>query len=76
MMESSASDTEVEKLFSKLDATDLVVHEIESSDRKDTFWISIYGPLADQATALQRLKEFYKEMPTITVLLGTTPDLR
>lgn len=75
-MATGYSDTEVEKLFSKLDATDLVVHEIESSDRKDTFWISIYGPLADQATALQRLKEFYKEMPTITVLLGTTPDLR
>jgi hypothetical protein len=70
------TQSEADKLFAKLDAEELVVHEIESSDRQDTFWISIYGPLADQAMALQRLKEFYKEMPAITVLLGTTLDLR
>jgi ParB/RepB/Spo0J family partition protein len=70
------SESEAEKLFAKIDASDLVVHEIEASDRQDTFWISVYGPLADQAAALQRLKELYREMPTITVMLGTTPDLR
>jgi ParB-like chromosome segregation protein Spo0J len=70
------SDNEAEKLFAKIEAADLVVHEIEASDRQDTFWISVYGPLAEQAVALQRLKELYKEMPKITVMLGTTPDLR
>lgn len=70
------SDNEAEKLFDKIEASDLVVHEIEASDRQDTFWISVYGPLAEQAMALQRLKELYAEMPKITVMLGTTPDLR
>jgi ParB-like chromosome segregation protein Spo0J len=70
------SDNEAQKLFDKIEAADLVVHEIEASDRQDTFWISVYGPLAEQAMALQRLKELYQEMPKITVMLGTTPDLR
>jgi hypothetical protein len=68
-------DDEVGRLFSKLDAADLVVHEIEASDRQDKFWISVYGPLREQARALQRLKDVYREMPHITVVLGTTPDL-
>jgi ParB-like chromosome segregation protein Spo0J len=69
------STDEVTKLLAPVEPADLVVHEIEFDDRRDTFWISVHGPLADQAQALQRLKALMADMPRVEVTLGTTPDL-
>ena len=49
------------------------VREIETDEVADRFWISIRGPLSDQARALQRLAEVMAEMPEISVELGTSP---
>jgi len=38
---------------------------------EDVFWISIRGPLKDQARALQLLLGVMKELPEVNVALGT-----
>jgi ParB-like chromosome segregation protein Spo0J len=74
-MATGFSADEVAKQFRSVEATDLRVYEIDSDDRKDTFWISVRGPLADQAVALSRIKVLLREMSKVTVALGTTDDL-
>ena len=54
-----------------LETDKLGVKEIETSAVGDTFWISVRGPIALQAKALQRLQEVMKEMP-LEVEIGTT----
>lgn len=66
---------EASKLFDTISSDDLVVQEIDSDDRNDTFWISVRGPMADQAHALQRLKALMNDIPRVEVTLGTTDDL-
>jgi hypothetical protein len=66
---------EAGKLFETVEAGDLEVHEIEFGDLNDTFWISVRGPLVDQAHALKRLKVLMGDMPKVEVTLGTTEDL-
>jgi hypothetical protein len=65
---------EGEKLFKGISGADLVVTEIESDDRADAFWISVRGPLGEQAQALQRIKALMADMPKVEVTLGTTDD--
>lgn len=74
-MATGFSPEEVEKAFAKVEAGDLVVHELEVSDRRDTFWISVRGPLGDQAQALKRIKAMMRDMAEVEVTLGTTDDL-
>lgn len=53
------------------DADDIIVKEVETEPVLDRFWISVRGPLADQALALQRLQELMAVMPEVEVELGT-----
>jgi hypothetical protein len=74
-MATGFSVEEAEQIFQAVGADDLEVHEIEFSDLRDTFWISLRGPLVDQAQALKRLKVLMGDMPQVEVTLGTTDDL-
>lgn len=49
----------------------LEIHEVETHDVTDTFWISVRGPLAQQAQALSRISEVMAELPGVDVDLGT-----
>lgn len=69
------SPEEAAKQFAAVDAGDLKVFEIDTDDRQDTFWISVRGPLGDQAVTLKRIKVLLGEMPKVSVALGTTDDL-
>jgi len=60
---------EIDKLTSPAD--DLDVKEIDTSDVHDEFWISVRGPLADQAHALKALQEALKPFKDVTVDQGT-----
>lgn len=74
-MATGFSPDEVAKAFAAVDVADLKVFEIDTDDRQDTFWISVRGPLRDQAVALGRIKVLLHEMPKVSVALGTTDDL-
>jgi hypothetical protein len=52
-------------------ARNTIVKEIQTSAVEDRFWISIRGPLKDQARALQLLLGVMKELPEVNVALGT-----
>src|SRR5260370_17601905 len=54
-------------------AGEIEVKEIETGLVDDRFWISIRGPLGDQATALELLQEAMKKLPEADVELGPTP---
>jgi ParB-like chromosome segregation protein Spo0J len=62
------STDELDKL---LGVDDLVVAELAVGDIHDRFWISIRGPLADQARALQILTTALAELPAVDIELGT-----
>lgn len=47
------------------------IEEIEVHDLDAQFWISVRGPLQQQAAAIDRLKAVMGEMPDIEVELGT-----
>lgn len=49
-----------------------VVKELETGPVTDRFWISVRGPLASQALALQRLRELLRDVEGVDVELGTT----
>ncbi len=63
------SSSELTKLLSEPD--DLEVKEIDTSAVEDEFWISIRGPLAQQAVALKALREAMKPFTGVTVEQGT-----
>lgn len=50
------------------------VYEVESEPVRDRFWITVKGPLPQQADALQRLQEIMGELPDVEVTLGTSPE--
>lgn len=60
---------ELDELFD--DGDQLAVREVETTDVSDRFWISIRGPLVDQAEALQRLQKAMADLPDVEVELGT-----
>lgn len=47
------------------------VREVKTGDVADEFWISIRGPLKDQASALKALQAAMKPFPEVAVDLGT-----
>jgi len=49
---------------------DLEVHEIETGPVDDEFWISVRGPLAQQANALKALNDAMKPFAGVEVELG------
>jgi ParB-like chromosome segregation protein Spo0J len=63
------STKEIESLLSEED--ELAINEVETGAVNDRFWISIRGPLVDQAKALDRLKAALADLPAIEVQLGT-----
>ena len=69
------TDKEAQALLDDAVADEIPVVEVETSEVQDRFWISVRGPLAQQAEALQRLKTFMKEVPGVTVELGTVASL-
>lgn len=70
------AEDEGDKLLASLDGADDAVEvvEIETTTVRDRFWISVRGPLVDQARALQRLQEVMAEFPGVEVQLGTIAD--
>jgi ParB-like chromosome segregation protein Spo0J len=63
------SPNELNKLLKEPD--DLEVKEIETGPVDDEFWISIRGPLKDQAHALKALQEAMKPYTGVSVEQGT-----
>ncbi len=63
---------EASKLFEKVTGEDLVIHEIDTTQAKEDFWISVRGPLALQADALQRVRTLMADLPGLAVEIGTT----
>ena len=61
---------DVEELLA-LDREEIAVREVETSPVGDTFWISLRGPLPDQARVLQKLREVMAEFSLVEVTLGT-----
>lgn len=58
------------------DAGDMTaaVQEVPVSPVEDRFWISVRGPLAQQAQALQALRGVMAEIPGVMVEIGTVTD--
>jgi len=69
------NDKEAQALLDDAVADEIPVVEVETSEVQDRFWVSVRGPLASQAEALQRLKTVMREVPGITVELGTVAGL-
>jgi ParB-like chromosome segregation protein Spo0J len=63
------SPGELSKILDEPD--ELEVNEIETGPVDDEFWISIRGPLAQQAHALKALQEVMKPYAGVTVEQGT-----
>jgi ParB-like chromosome segregation protein Spo0J len=57
------------------DDAGLEVFEVETSALKDDFWVTVRGPLVDQAEVLARIKVLLKEYPQVDVELGTVKTL-
>ena len=53
------------------DEDDIPVEEIATGPVEDRFWISIRGPLVDQAKALQKLEAVMADLVEVEVELGT-----
>lgn len=66
---------EANKLFEQTGVDDIEVFEIETSNVTDHFWLAVRGPLAEQATVLQRMKELLADYPAVTVEIGTVEDI-
>lgn len=65
------SDTEVDKILGEFGQTELEVREVETGLVADTFWISIKGPLVQQADVLTELKRVLERFADVEVRLGT-----
>lgn len=69
LLDTGFSGGEIDKLLAEPDA--LEVKEIETGPVEDEFWISVRGPLKDQAAALKALDAAMKPFAGVTVDLGT-----
>jgi len=63
------SSNELTKLLAEPE--ELELKEIDTTTVEDEFWISIRGPLAEQANALKALREAMKPFAGVTVEQGT-----
>lgn len=62
---------EVAELLKGEDEDTIEVFEIDTTAVADRFWLSVRGPLKDQAQALQRVQEVMRDLPEVEVELGT-----
>jgi ParB-like chromosome segregation protein Spo0J len=67
------SPVEIAKLLGETIETIAVV-EVATGTVEDRFWISIRGPLRDQAKTLNRLTRAMQDLPNVDVMLGTVAD--
>ncbi len=63
-------DDEAQALLTMPEET-LVIEEIDTSQLADRFWISVRGPLQQQAAALDKIKEVMASLDDVEVELGT-----
>lgn len=69
------SEVEAAKLLETVAETDLEVFEIPTSEVRDQFWIAVRGPLAEQAMTLQKIRALMRDLPQVSVELGTIEDV-
>lgn len=69
------SPEEANEVLAALEAEAIEVEELDTDLVSDRFWISIRGPLAQQAFALRRLKELMADIPDVEVDLGTVTGI-
>jgi ParB-like chromosome segregation protein Spo0J len=68
---------EVDELLQSMQADQQAgagVFEVDSEPLEDEFWISVRGPLAQQAKALQGLRAVMADLPGVEVEMGTIND--
>jgi hypothetical protein len=66
---------EAAKVLQGFSEKELEVFEIETATVTDLYWITLRGPLADQAIVLQAVRKLVKErFPSASIELGTTED--
>jgi len=65
------SDKELAGIFPDVEHGEAEEKHIETSDVNDVFWISVSGPMHQQAAALQRLIGVMESIPGVSVELGT-----
>lgn len=63
-------DAALDALFGEAGES-ITVQEIETGQLSAAFWITVRGPMTDQAKALTRLKAVMKDLPEVSVELGT-----
>lgn len=68
------SDDELRKLLGESDP--IPVRKIETGPVPDTFWISVRGPLKDQARALKLIEGVLADLGEVDVQLGTLGFVR
>lgn len=68
------SQEEHAKLFQASEPGDLEVYEIETSLVTDDFWVAARGPLHLQAEVIQRMRGVLKDLPAVSVKVGTIED--
>lgn len=69
------ADDEARAILEAAQDSGIAVEEVATDLVADTFWISVRGPLKDQAAALQKLQQVMAEFPAVDVELGTTASL-
>lgn len=67
------SEDEISKLFD--DSADVAIVELPTDRVDDRFWISVQGPIEQQANALERLTQVLADFPEIKVDLGTVETM-
>lgn len=69
-MATGYSADEANKILADFDEAEIAVREIETSAVDDVFWISVKGPLKQQAAVLTKLKQLLDEYSDVDVRLG------
>lgn len=68
-------DSEVEDMISALEKSEKnrpVVRELATDEVADTFWISVRGPIEQQANALRAIQDVMAKFPDVTVDQGSS----
>lgn len=69
------TDAELAKLTKDKSGREPIVEEVQTGPVADRFWISVRGPLAAQAKALQQLRALMKDLEGVEVELGTQQSI-
>jgi ParB-like chromosome segregation protein Spo0J len=65
------TDKEARGILDGAEGEDLEIKTIDTEPVNDEFWISVRGPIKDQADVLQQLRKLLAQYPTVEVELGT-----